>query len=206
MRKNLLIAANKWPWNKKAPKGFFRGSRTSSERDNLILLSRENPKLVDAAFTKNQAWKSQKDTLGEDPAPEVSLEEHCSYKYLFNFRGVAASFRLKHLFLCGSLVLHVGQDWLEFFYPALEPWVHYVPVSAHATSEEIHDLLEFLTLHDAIAAKIAETGQSFIRSWLRMIDIENYWEVLLTQYAEKMSFVPQIDKNTHTILKRMKRH
>ena len=30
------------------------------------------------------------------------------YKYLFNFRGVAASFRFKHLFLCNSLVFHVG--------------------------------------------------------------------------------------------------
>ena len=31
---------------------------------------------------------------------QVSLEDHCSYQYLFNYRGVAASFRLKHLFLC----------------------------------------------------------------------------------------------------------
>lgn len=50
-------------------------------------------------------------------------------RYLFNFRGVAASFRLKHLFLCKSLVFHVGEEWLEFFYPALRPWVHYIPVS-----------------------------------------------------------------------------
>lgn len=37
---------------------FFRGSRTSSERDSLILLSRNHPELVDAKYTKNQAWKS----------------------------------------------------------------------------------------------------------------------------------------------------
>ena len=49
-------------------------------------------------------------------------------RYLFNFRGVAASFRYKHLFLCESLVYHVGEDYLEFFYPALKPWVHYIPV------------------------------------------------------------------------------
>lgn len=49
-------------------------------------------------------------------------------RYLFNFRGVAASFRFKHLFLCGSLVFHVGDEWLEFFYPQLKPWVHYIPV------------------------------------------------------------------------------
>lgn len=41
-------------------KGFLnRGSRTSSERDPLIYLSREQPDLVDAAYTKNQAWKSE---------------------------------------------------------------------------------------------------------------------------------------------------
>ena len=49
-------------------------------------------------------------------------------RYLFNFRGVAASFRYKHLFLCGSLVFHVGDEWLEFFYSALKPWVHFIPV------------------------------------------------------------------------------
>ena len=43
------------------------------------------------------------------PAPEVSLESHCRFRFLLNYRGVAASFRFKHLFLCGSLVIHVGQ-------------------------------------------------------------------------------------------------
>lgn len=37
---------------------FF--GRTSPERDPLILLSREAPELVDAEYTKNQAWKSEK--------------------------------------------------------------------------------------------------------------------------------------------------
>ena len=41
---------------------------------------------------------------------------------------MAASFRLRHLFLCKSVVLHVGEDWKEFFYPSLRPWVHYVPL------------------------------------------------------------------------------
>lgn len=48
----------RWPWVKKNDKAFFRGSRTSEERDPLILLSRSNPDLVDAKYTKNQAWKS----------------------------------------------------------------------------------------------------------------------------------------------------
>jgi len=65
--------------------------------------------LVNAKYTKNQSWKSNSDTLNEDPADEVSLEDHCKYKMLVNFRGVAASFRFKHLFLCNSAVIHVGE-------------------------------------------------------------------------------------------------
>ena len=33
--------------------------RTSAERDPLVLLSRESPGLVDAQYTRNQAWKSE---------------------------------------------------------------------------------------------------------------------------------------------------
>ena len=43
-------------WNKKSDVAFFRGSRTSQERDPLILLSRKSPHLVDAKFTKNQVY------------------------------------------------------------------------------------------------------------------------------------------------------
>ncbi|KAK1802864.1 hypothetical protein P4O66_021403 [Electrophorus voltai] len=60
MREDLKKSAAQWPWKKKYSKGFFRGSRTSSERDPLIMLSREAPDLVDAEYTKNQAWKSAK--------------------------------------------------------------------------------------------------------------------------------------------------
>lgn len=115
-------ASHLWQWSSKRALGFFRGSRTSSERDSLVLLSREHPELVDAQYTKNQAWKSKRDTLGAEPAQEISLEDHCQYKYLFNFRGVAASFRYKHLFLCKSLVFHVGDEYTEFFYDSLRPW------------------------------------------------------------------------------------
>lgn len=53
-----MHVCNRWPWDSKLPKAFFRGSRTSDERDPIILLSRSNPELVDAQYTKNQAWKS----------------------------------------------------------------------------------------------------------------------------------------------------
>lgn len=79
-REDLLRSAAQWPWEKKNSTAYFRGSRTSPERDPLILLSRKNPKLVDAEYTKNQAWKSMKDTLGKPAAKDVHLIDHCKYK------------------------------------------------------------------------------------------------------------------------------
>ncbi|KAG7315805.1 hypothetical protein KOW79_020671 [Hemibagrus wyckioides] len=189
MREDLKKSAARWPWKKKSSKGFFRGSRTSPERDPLILLSREDPSLVDAEYTKNQAWKSEKDTLGRPPATEIPLVDHCEYKYLFNFRGVAASFRLKHLFLCGSLVFHVGEEWLEFFYPQLKPWVHYIPVKQDLS--DLRELLQFVQENDKTAEAIALRGQKFIEDHLRMEDVSCYWEKLLTDYSKLLKYKPK---------------
>lgn len=55
----IAKVANETEWGDKINKAFFRGSRTSAERDALVLLSREQPELIDAQYTKNQAWKSE---------------------------------------------------------------------------------------------------------------------------------------------------
>ncbi|KAH6935399.1 hypothetical protein HPB50_005559 [Hyalomma asiaticum] len=195
LQRDIITKAAKgvWTWDKKKALGFFRGSRTSSERDPLILLSRSKPDFVDAQYTKNQAWKSDQDTLGMPAAEEVRFEDHCKYKYLFNFRGVAASFRLKHLFLCQSLVLHVGDEWLEFFYPQLKPWVHYVPVSVDL--HEVEDLLEFAKDNDEVVHEIAERGYDFIWKHLRMEDVQCYWRRLLKKYASLLRYKVIRDKS-----------
>uniref|UniRef100_A0A8D0AWE2 Protein O-glucosyltransferase 1 n=1 Tax=Sander lucioperca TaxID=283035 RepID=A0A8D0AWE2_SANLU len=204
MRDDLKKSAAQWPWKKKESKGFFRGSRhikkTSPERDPLILLSREAPELVDAEYTKNQAWRSEKDTLGRPPAKEIPLVDHCKYKYLFNFRGVAASFRFKHLFLCGSLVFHVGDEWQEFFYPQLKPWVHYIPVKQDLS--DVRELLQFVNENDAIAEEIAMRGKEFILDHLRMQDVSCYWERLLTEFSHLLTYKPKRKNNFNQIVHR----
>ena len=187
-RQSINEAAYDWPWDKKTAVAFFRGSRTSQERDSLVLLSRRTPSLIDAQYTKNQAWKSPKDTLHADPAKEISLEEHCRFKYLFNFRGVAASFRFKHLFLCKSLVFHVGEEWQEFFYSALQPWIHYVPISKNPSEEEIEKIIRFFMEHDNLARDIADRGHKHIWENLKMKDVHCYWRKLLRKYARLLRF------------------
>ncbi|XP_014203641.1 O-glucosyltransferase rumi homolog [Copidosoma floridanum] len=194
-RKSLKEAGERVPWEDKETRAFFRGSRTSSERDNLVLLSRDKPHLVDAQYTKNQAWKSEKDTLHMPPAVEASLESHCSYKYLFNYRGVAASFRHKHLFLCGSLVFHVGDEWTEFYYDAMKPWIHYVPVPRDASQQQIEELIQFAKDNDAIAKRIAERGRDFVWRRLKLSDVTCFWKKLVRRYSKLFKYKPALEEN-----------
>lgn len=194
-RQSINEASYTWPWEEKRSIGFFRGSRTSTERDSIVLLSREEPTLIDARYTKNQAWKTIRDTLDAQPAKEVSLDQHCEFKYLFNFRGVAASFRFKHLFLCKSLVFHVGDEWQEFFYDSLKPWVHYVPVSKNPSANELRKLLHFFKEHDDLAKAIAEEGHKVIWENLKMKDVHCYWRKLLRKYAKLLKFEVKLDTN-----------
>lgn len=198
-RNSIAKAAKENPWNQKKAVGFFRGSRTSDERDSIVKLSRRNPNLVDAQYTKNQAWKSKADTLGEDPAKEVSFEDHCRYKYLFNYRGVAASFRLKHLFLCKSLVFHVGDEWQEFFYSNLTPWLHYIPLKSYPNEEQIEKLMTFFKEHDEIAERIALNGYREIWRLLRLKSITCYWKNLLERYHKLLEYDVKVDESLKRI-------
>jgi protein glucosyltransferase len=188
---SIVQASKRWPFDRKKDQAFFRGSRTNKVRDPIILWSREEPDLVNASYTKNQAFKDLNDTLGQQPVEPVPFEEHCPYKYLFNFQGQAASFRFRHLFLCGSTVFHVANDYIEFFYPALKPWVHYVPVEADFSNAK--DLIEFYQAHPGRAKEIALRGRHMILDHLKMEDVRCYWEKLLKKYASLTTWKPEPD-------------
>ena len=194
------IIKNSVKWSEKSSIAFFRGSRTSAERDPLIRLSRAKPELIDAQYTANQAWRSVADTLGEQPAPTVTFEEQCRYKYLFNMRGVSASFRYKHLFLCKSLVLNVDSDWIEFFYPELKPWVHFIPIAKDYS--DLEEKLMFLSENDEIAQNIAQNGFNFIWNHLTLDSVQCYWTQLLDSYSKLLKYEPKLNKNLIKIKKK----
>lgn len=135
------------------------------------------------------------DTLHASPAKEVSFKDHCKYKYLFNFRGVAASFRFKHILLCKSLVFHVGNEWLEFFYPSLKPWIHYIPIEANVSKEKLKEILEFVKENDDIAKEIAENGFNMIWNNLKIKDIYCYWRKLLKKYTKLLKYQVNLDND-----------
>ena len=64
------------------------------------------------------------------------------YKYIVNVEGNCAALRLKHLLAGPSAVFFVQTDEIEWFYPLLKPFVHYIPVS-FSWAGETHCLAGF---------------------------------------------------------------
>ncbi len=193
-RKDLLEAGSTLSWQEKKPVLFFRGSRTNDSRDPYVLHSRQAADGWDVRYTLNQ---SQKETdyvthvLKIAPAEPVSPRDHCAYRYLLNFDGVAASFRLKNLLACGGLVFYVEPRWVEFFYPKLVPGEHYVPLSLDV--DQAARVVAALKTDDPRAQKIAHNGRDFIAKHLTLAHVRRYWLDLLTQYASLQRFRPERD-------------
>ena len=94
---------------------------------------------------------------------------------------------------------HVGDEWLEFFYSELKPWIHYIPVNQDL--KNVRELIEFGVENDSIAKEIAERGRKFIAEHLRMDDIKCYWKELITEYTKLLKFKPKLNKQLKRISK-----
>ncbi|GIY31852.1 protein O-glucosyltransferase 1 [Caerostris extrusa] len=87
-----------------------------------------------------------------------------------------------------SLVFHVGDEWLEFFYHQLKPWIHYIPLSTDLSN--VMELINFAVENEDIAQAIAQRGFDFIWNHLKMEDIICYWENLLINYSKLLKYKP----------------
>merc|ERR1712032_1567541 len=160
--------------------------------DDLInVVAKAHPTLVDAKYTKGTSQRA--DALRRDPAaPQVKMEDHCAYRFLLDIRGVTASFRFRHLFLCRSLVFHVvaEPEWLEWFHAGLVPWVHYVPVKKDFS--DLASKVQWALDNDDMAEQIAETGFAFVRDRMRSEDVTEYFSKLLQTYANLQRWSPKL--------------
>ncbi len=193
-RRDLLAAGDALSWEEKKPVVFFRGSRTNETRDPYVLYAQQHLDLWDVRYTLNQSQKQTDHVtrvLELTPAEPVAPRDHCAWRYLLNFDGVAASFRLKNLLACGGLVFYVDPKWVEFFYPKLVPGEHYVPLSLDPA--EAARTVESLRTDDTRARRIARHGRDFIEKHLTLAHVRRYWLDLLEDYASLQRFEPRRD-------------
>jgi len=194
-RKLVFAAREKYPWNKKVAKGFWRGSTTGGysradtwqelDRAKLVLVSLAYPGLVDARFHQVvQCDKSVPQLLKEKGmvSKAVSKGDHLKYKYLVDVDGNSCSFeRYFWLLLSNSLVIKQVSPNVQWYYGALQPYEHFLPVKKDLS--DLVEKIEWAKTHDEECRIMSERASAFIQNNLTPEDTLLYMYHLLREYA-----------------------
>lgn len=195
LRKMIPQANEKFPWEKKLAKSFWRGSTTGGystltawehlTRAQLVLLSIAHPDAVDARFHAAVQCDPEvplllkaKGMMGKS----VTKRGHLKFKYLVDVDGNSCSYeRYFWLLLSNSLVLKQMTDNVQWYYGGLEPYKHFVPVKKDLS--DLLDQIEWAKTHDMEAQLIAEEATQFVKDHLSPEDTALYLYLLLNEYS-----------------------
>ncbi len=188
--------AKDYPWQKKRDVVFWRGSTTGGiygmdnylqfPRVKLVALSSAHPDWLDAGFTNLcQAPPEVLQYVLEKTrplCPHLSMKDHFAYKYLIDIDGNSCTYsRCRWILLSNSTLLKPASPNIQWYYKALIPYVHYVPLK-----EDLSDLsiiYSWLKNHESKARAIAEQGRKLGESLFSKEGIENYIVALLHEYS-----------------------
>lgn len=195
LREEILKAKQKYPWEQKNPKCFWRGASTggfltssnwtSYPRCQLVILSSQFPQIIDARFAtlvqctpETAAFIKSQGLL----SARVAQGDHLKYKYLIDVDGNACTFeRLFWLLLSNSVTFKQNSSNIQWYYEGLEPYRHYIPVKTDL-SDLLHQI-EWARQHDSEARAIADRAQEFVKNNLSIEDVYLYLYHLFNRYA-----------------------
>ena len=186
-------------WEQKIDKAVWRGGLTDTgeptddrfapgytETPRFVLckVASEHPESVDAGFIHLD--NKEIETAIKEKGffkKHLSKAEHLAYKYLPVLDGRMCTYPgYQWRLLSNSVCLKQESDEVQWFYGALKPYIHYIPVQ-----NDLSDLLEkigWAREHDEEAKKIAEQATEFASQNLRFEDIYFYLYLALAQYAK----------------------
>lgn len=204
--RTLNDSQDRWPWEKKTAKLFWRGSPFDGKhfgkytfenwrtfpRGAAVDASRKHPESIDAAFSqypskcRHDLPRCEKE-MG--PCLFVPQVEQLQYKYHLLVDGVTATFPGTHWkLLSGSACFKQESDDILYFDCELIAWKHYIPVK-----NDLSDLLEKIAwakTHDAEAKQIGEEGRKFALENLLPDALLLYCSKTLKKYASLQKFNP----------------
>ena len=183
----------------KKPKLFWRGAGSDGTytlstwrafpRAKLVLLSKQLPDSIDASFTKLPQVENDRDALailnivGGTTNP-ISPYNHLAYKYLMDIDGNSNGWeRCFWALLSNSVLFKQKSPYSQWFYKALKPWVHYVPIERDLSN--IKEQIAWAIEHDAEAHQIANNGAGLGQEIFERKAVFAYIHQLLTKYAER---------------------
>lgn len=194
------------PWKDKDPRVVWRGTLTAREpRARALKFGLMRPDLVDIKHTGpidecksiyHEEVQKFGGPLGEndclDATTEVSMTagEIIRYKYLLDIEGHGPTFRLKNLLLSNSVVFKLQEEGMQWFYPDLKAYVHYVPVSVNDFELDLEKKIAWARHHDDVVRQIGERASAFVQQYIDNDSMSRFQLLTLSLYASRQIFVP----------------
>lgn len=183
------------PWDQREEKAFWRGAASDKiyslenyqekPRYKISLLSQLHPECVDAGFSRapeEVAHAFSNLILGNAP-----VTGHLSYKYLPVLDGWMCTFPgFQWRLLSGSLTFKQDSDEVQYFYSALKPYVHYVPVKNDMGN--LLEMIQWAKAHDSECREISQNARAFALKNLMPSQIYAYLYWVLDQYSSLQTF------------------
>jgi hypothetical protein len=202
LSQEILVLNNQISWEEKCGNALWRGGLTdhglvfenreldraslySSPRFLIGKLSNAFPNEIDAGIH----WPSHV-LLQEERVLKSSVDkrEHLLHKYLPVIDGHLCTYPgYQWRLLSNSVAFKQDSNQIQWFYGALEPYIHFVPVANDMS--DLIDKISWAKFHDTKAQQITLTAQKFVREHLMIED--NYF--FLLQVIKRYALVQKID-------------
>jgi hypothetical protein len=197
--KEILKANEESKWENKINEAIWRGKLTDTEnrlnnnftpREIAVKLSKKYPNKLNAKFV--ESWTEKIPYIRRvveylytkySIDPYLNKTDQIRYKILLNLDGHTSTYPgFLWKLLSNSVTLKQESNNIQWFYPALKPWIHYIPVN-----NNLSDLLakiEWIQNNDTEAKKIADESTKFVQENLMISNIESYLAMTLNSYAK----------------------
>lgn len=122
-----------------------------------------------------------------DARPRIPLDEFAKARYVLVTDGQVSAGKLAHALALGSVVLRPASRWEQYFEPALQEYVHFVPVWTHA-EDDLLAKVTWLEREPETAARIAEEGRRFACRYLAEHGRACWWLEVVRRYNALMAY------------------
>lgn len=193
----ILNYSKKYPWTEKEQIAFWRGASSdkaynlenykTKPRVLISSISLKNPQLVDAALVITDQVQL-KDILVQEGLVKksASIEDHFKYKYLPVLDGYMCTYPgYQWRLLSNSVCFKQTSDEIQWFYLALKPYEHYVPIANDMS--DIVDKVIWAKTFDDKCQKIAKNATDFVINNLMIEDNYLYLYKVLLSYSSHLN-------------------
>ena len=190
--------------DRRSPKAIFLGSSTGwihGRRNAVILSGRLHKDTVYSGYTQMidlpDGGVPKKDAALATLKPRMDLAEQVKkYKYIINADGHCAALRMRDLLASDSAVLWIESNQVEWFYPLLQPYVHYIPVRllTHEAQDPLQDIVDKVSWAESNPEKVGaiiKNANQFAVTHLSAHALTCYSVQMLDEYA-RLFLNPQL--------------